>query len=228
MQNFHQLNAFLRFFIIFGHTTNSPPKSKKSLFTTISVRKILYIIFVLFAMYLVCYRLKFWSIQRGISFITTRMFLVLLILIIALYVDTVYPTSSNVIYTNIGTMFKYIEREFKTTISMQSLVRESHRKVLATYVIQVILFLTTITLEMDSMKTYTNIIAGVYFAYRDWMVLYFVMFIDFFTLLLYSVNEAVARAILQHPSTDGKLQVMHKIKWIYFHLWKIVNIYNER
>lgn len=182
----------------------------------------------MFAIYLIFYRLKWWSIQRGISFITTRMFLVLLILIIALYIDTVYPTSSKVIYTNIATMLKYIEREFKTSISMQGVLRASHRKVLATYVIQVILFLTTITLEMDSMKSYTNIIAGVYFAYRDWMVLYFVMFIDFFTLLLSSVNEAIARETLQNPSIDGKLQIMHKLKWIYYHLWKIVNIYNER
>lgn len=231
MDKLDELNVFFKCFTIFGHKIESenPDQSKYSLVFTRLIRKLVYCVFVINAAFFVFTKRKWWSSDNGISFLTTRMFLVLLSLSISLYMDMMYPMSSNVIYTNIGTMLKRVEYRLNVNISLQSVIRAMHSKVLVTYAIQAISFLINMALLLDSSHNVdTDISTNMVFAYRDWMSLYFVFYIDLFTLLLDALNKGIERVTIPNQSIDVKLQTVHTTKWLYYHLWKTANIFNKR
>lgn len=230
MDKLVELNGFFKCFIIFGHKIDPGNRQKgfSHLFIS-SIPKLVYCLFVIYAVFFILSRRTWWSANSGLSYIATRMFLVLLMLSISLYTDMMHPMSSNVIYTHVGTMLKRVECQLNVKVSLKRVIRAMHRKVLVTYTIQAMSILTNMALKLDRGQSLdTDIFTDIVFAYRYWMSLYLLLFIDLFTLLLNSLNEGIERVTIENQSIDVKLQTVHTIKWLHFYLWKTANIFNRR
>lgn len=183
----------------------------------------------LYSVYYGSTKLRKWSSKFGISFSAIRMLLLFVAFVISLYLDIVRSNILNVLFTNTGSILNYIEREFKVTISMHSMIRSMHSKILATYMIQAFMLAINLILNMFSSKSSVNLFSTkAIFAYRDFMAVYYVIFIDLLTLILRSLNEGIDRVTIRKESITVKLQTMHKTKWVYYNLWKTSRIYSRR
>lgn len=229
MQKLHELDDLFNFFTLFGKTPELPQRIKKQSRYKVLIRRIIYIVFAIYSAYYAFIQTRLWSKTFGVSFTGIRMLILIFVFVFSLWLDAVHSNVLSVIFTNTGSIFNYIEREFEVTISMRSMIRSLHRKILATYTLQAVLVATSLFLDMLNHRSTLEIACTkTIFAYRDFVALYYVIFIDLFTLTLRSLNESIDRVTVRRETIAVKLETMHKAKWVYYNLWKTCSIYSRR